>query len=140
MEERNPVSKKRLLFSIIGVALMLLLLFLLKPYIVSVADFRGPVCAAIVPKDETDLLGVLRSISFKEGWLYLAIYNKEEDIPHLIDKVHATIQPKCVVVAVHKNVQYTIYDGEKVFIVPDEERVLLKFIYQRGEHGENLPR
>ncbi len=140
MEEKNPVSKKRLVISIVGVALMLLLLFFLKPHIVSVADFRGPICAAIVPKDETELVGSLRSISFKEGWLYLAIYGDENDIPHLIDKVHATIDPQCIVVGVHKDIHYVLYNGEKVFILPDEKRALLRYIYQRGEQSENIPR
>ncbi len=136
MEGKSLLSRKVLFVASIGVALMLLLLFLLKPYVVAIADVESPRCAAFISRDNTQLVALLRGISFKEGWLYLIVYSSSKDIPRLLNKVENTIKPECVVIGIDKNTDSFLHlqrNKAKLFVLPDDKEKLLRYIYRKGE-------
>jgi len=130
VEERRPHDENRIFFYIIGVALFLLLLFLLRPYIVSTVNLNIPRCVVIVPEQDSELVSMLRGLSFKEGWLYLFTYSNSEGIGRIVSKIYSTVEPYCVVIGVLENTLYEPRNTEKIFVLPGEKDELIKYIFR----------
>ena len=128
MEGKRPHGEKHIFFYVIGVALFLLLLFLLRPYVVSIVNLAVPRCVVIVPEQDSELVSMLRGLSFKEGWLYLFTYSNSNGIVHVVNRIYSTMDPYCVVIGIFEDSYYEPRSTEKIFVLPREKDALIKYI------------
>lgn len=130
VEEKRPHDKKHIFLYVIGVALFLLLLFLLRPYVVSMVNLSVPRCVVIVPEQDGELVSMFRGLSFREGWLYLFTYNDSSGIGHIVNKIYSTVDPYCVVIGIFEGSYYEPRNTEKIFVLPAEKDELIKYIFR----------
>ncbi len=148
MPQEKVVNRKIIYLYSVGVALMVLLLFLIKPYVLSVVNVGSPVCAAIVPRYDTQSVSTLRSVSLKYGWLYVAVYNNVFDVARLVRKIDDTIAPNCIAIGVFPDDKEKLHITEMdndvshvlVFVLPEERQKMLKYLYKRGKNSEDISR
>ncbi len=146
MPPERVVNKNTLYVYALGVALMVLLLFFIKPYVLSIVNVGSPVCAAIVPRYDTQSVATLRSVSLKYGWLYVVVYNDASDIERLVGKIDDTISPNCIAIGVFPDDKDKIHLSKienknphmAVFLIPEERQKMLKYLYRRGKDSEDI--
>gem|GEM_PF-2447415 len=148
MPQERVANRNTLYVYILGVALMVLLLFFIKPYVLSIVNVGSPVCAAVVPRYDTQSVATLRSISLKYGWLYVAGYSNVADVERLVRKIEDTITPSCIVIGIFPDDKDELRITEindnvsriLVFWLPEERQKMLKYLYKRGKDSEDISR